>query len=329
MGFFGLFSTHVKSIRMSVSLHQYSQYPFNKPNDGSGGVMRNVCVCICRGREGDSSDIGANNPSRATEAGKGVLVGDIDVRVPATTATTSTTVSAVAAPSPEAFSTAAPSAATSEIAPFATSSSSTTTTASFASITVPTSSGAGLHVSEIDIYLLLLLPLSFALGLLILALEVVRFVILRHLLGILPFLIGLGALVWLPSFQGPATELQLLLSLFGDIVGVGAGVVFGLGLANVFFGCVGWGSAVGRGGAIGAFGGFVRKGAVARIPAACCAFVFLFGFGNLLAGLLVFQLCITGRGTPGLVGLFDMFTRETISIAALETGSATEEERPY
>ena len=85
-------------------------------------------------------------------------------------------------------------------------------------------------------------------------------------------------------------------------------MILGLGLADIFFGRVGWACTIGRGGAIGALGVFVGKGAVTCIPAAGCTFVFLFGFGNLGAGLLVSELRVAGGGTPGLFGLFDVFT---------------------
>ena len=87
------------------------------------------------------------------------------------------------------------------------------------------------------------------------------------------------------------------------VVGVGARVVFGLGLADVFFGGSTGLVAIGSRGAVGTV---VGEGCGAGVPAACCSLVLLFGFGDGFAGLFVFVFGVAGGGTPGLIGLFDV-----------------------
>jgi hypothetical protein len=162
------------------------------------------------------------------------------------------------------------SASSTEAALGSAASGSSISTATTATETATSATLRGFDEALVNLEDLLLLTLTFTLGLSAGPSNEVFFLVLDNRLGICPLLVLLAALIWLAGLGDTGTKLELLLSELSKVISVGDAVILWLGRL-----------------AIGAFS----------------QSFLLFGLGDGLASLLVGQFSVTFGRAPGVASL--------------------------
>jgi hypothetical protein len=152
-------------------------------------------------------------------------------------------------------------------------------TATAATETATSATLGSLNEALVNLKNLLLLTLTFALGLATGSSDEVLFLILVNWLGVSPLLILLATLVWLAGLRDTSAKLKLLLGKCGKVISVGDAIIlwFGLGLS------ISWRN---------------------------LSFL-LFGLGNSLTSLLILQFSIAFVRAPAMG---DLLLRVTVVV---------------